>query len=81
MAAICIDARVGRTAIGVNRYSLSDRDLMSLLDDLKENMGNSFGPHFWVTADEVSEEKMMFLCEHYNIQTIKYSLRQKKRPD
>jgi len=54
---------------------------MSLLDDLKENMGNSFGPHFWVTADEVSEEKMMFLCEHYNIQTIKYSLRQKKRPD
>lgn len=45
---------------------------MSLLDDLKENLGNSFGPHFWLTADDISTDKMVFLCEHYNIQTIKY---------
>ena len=53
--------------------SLSDDDLLSVLDDTLESFGSSTGPHFYLTADDLSEERMRFLNNHYNVQTIRFS--------
>ena len=53
--------------------SLSDDDILSILDDAQESFGASACVHFWLTADDVSMERMVFLCRHYNVQTIRLS--------
>ena len=57
--------------------SLSDDDILSILDDAQESFGASACVHFWLTADDVSMERMVFLCRHYNVQTIRLSGDQK----
>jgi hypothetical protein len=53
-------------------YSLSDSDLLSIFDDLAQSFGEAHGPHFWLTADDVAQERMKFLSQHYRIFTIKF---------
>ncbi|XP_065192529.1 uncharacterized protein LOC135823611 [Sycon ciliatum] len=51
--------------------SLTDTDLLAMLDSLVESLGGEVGPHFWLTADEVSNERVNFLRRHYNVYTIR----------
>ena len=53
--------------------SLSDKDLLGVLDDTKESLGPEIGPHFWLTADEVPIERREFLLKHYRVHTIHLS--------
>ncbi len=53
--------------------SLSDADLLGVLDETMESFGSSTGPHFWLTADDVSAERMEFLNRQYAVQTIRVS--------
>ena len=57
--------------------SLTDSDLLAILDDCMEVFGSNAGTHFWLTADEVSDARTRFLNEHYNVQTIRISGRNK----
>jgi hypothetical protein len=50
--------------------SLSDQDLLSSLDDIKENLGGEIGPHFWLTADNVHPKRRLYLQRHYSIHVI-----------
>jgi hypothetical protein len=31
------------------------------MDELAESFGESFGPHFWLTFDDVSAERMQYV--------------------
>jgi hypothetical protein len=51
--------------------SLADPDMLATLDGMIESLGSEVGPHFWLTADEVSEEKKQFLMKHYSVYTVR----------
>ncbi|XP_062508684.1 uncharacterized protein LOC134184929 [Corticium candelabrum] len=51
--------------------SLTDPDMLATLDGMVESLGSEVGPHFWLTADEVSDERKRFLAKHYSVYTIR----------
>jgi hypothetical protein len=50
--------------------SLRDRDLLGILDEVSEGLGGGIGPHFWLTADELSPARVQHLHINYNTYTI-----------
>ncbi|KNC78283.1 hypothetical protein SARC_09285, partial [Sphaeroforma arctica JP610] len=43
--------------------SLSDPDILANMDGIHETLGPETGPHFWLTADHVTESRKTFLWE------------------
>lgn len=50
--------------------SLTDPDLLGLLDDVQERLGHVAGPHFLLTAEPVTAGRRRFLFQRYAIHTI-----------
>lgn len=55
--------------------SLTDKDVLAVLDDMIETFGGEVGPHFYLTADDVSPEKARYLHRHYAVHTIRVPVR------
>jgi hypothetical protein len=63
-------------------FSFSDRDVNSLLEDLREDFGLSDFPHFAVVADSQDLElRKSFLRQNFNVEVIPYSPSSASHPE